>query len=656
MCGICGIIGSASDNVPAMRRMLDVLRHRGPDDEGIRQSPGAILGQRRLSIIDVAGGHQPIPNEDGTVWVVCNGEIYNYRNLRRELSESGHTFSTQSDSEVIVHLYEEHGVDCLKHLRGMFAFAVWDERREQLFIARDHLGQKPLYYSVQNGTLAFASEIKGLLAFDAGLRQLDLEALEQYLTLRVIAPPRSMFKRIRKLPPASYLLSKKGKQPEIRRYWDLDFEPKLQGQESDLIDELEALLIDTLKHHMVSDVPVGAFLSGGLDSTLIVAMLMSHATQDAIPTFSIGIPHAQYNEAPYARMVAERYGTSHEEQTLIPSLLDTLPDLVWHLDEPSDSLSVCTYLVSEMASRKVKVVLGGDGGDEAFGGYDRYFGNLFTDHYARIPHAVRKHFLAPVLTTLPHGRWYKSFGHRARWLHRLSYLKGSERYARSLSYFYFDGDSRSALLTRPVQESLRDFDPESSIREPYDAAHSHEALDRMIFADLCVRLPDHPVMITDRMTMAHGLEARSPFMDRDLVEFAARIPAKFKLRGRTLRYLQRQLAKRYLPAELLTRPKQGFASALPYLLKGEYRTLFSTFLTSARLVDEGIFEAGFVGKLLGQHLAGSADHGNRLWLLLNSEIWYRMHIDNDSCDDLYGMIGSPATSRGDRKTAVTQPG
>jgi asparagine synthase (glutamine-hydrolysing) len=601
------------------------------------------LGHRRLSIIDLQTGGQPLANEDRTVWITFNGEVYNYRALRAELLRRGHRFDTQSDTEVIVHLYEEYGPDCVKHLRGMFAFAIWDEKRRRLFAARDRLGQKPFFFVQRGAELLFASEIKGLLALDPSLAEMDLEALDQYLSLRLIAPPRSMFRAIRKLAPAHSLTFDADSGLRIERYWDLHFEPKLSGSDDDLVDELEARLIDCLRLHMVSDVPVGAFLSGGLDSTLVVALLMKHVAAEPIQTFAVALPYGTHDEAPYARLVAERYGTLHHEKTVVPSLVHVLPRLVWHLDEPSDPLSVCYDLIAAMAREHVKVVLGGDGGDELFGGYDRYYGNRYASYYALLPRAFRQHAIGALLRLVPDGSWYKSHGHRLKWLHQLSFAEGGERYARGLEYFYFEPALRQELYGPVLREAAGGFDPEAAIRGPFDRADASDLVDRMLYADSQVRLPDHSVMILDRMTMAHGLEARSPLMDHELAEFAARLPSRLKVRGRSLRYIQTRLAERYLPKALLDRPKQGFSSALPYMLKDEVRFLFERFLRGAHLARDGVFRQPMIARLLDEHHAGRADHGNRLWLLLNSEVWYRMFIEGDSVEELSAQSAAAPT-------------
>ena len=642
MCGIAGILGRFDPQGRDLERMLEALRHRGPDGEGVHTEAHVTLGHRRLSIIDLAGGRQPLRSVDGSIWLVCNGEIYNYVEQRKQLEAAGHRFVTNSDCEVIIGLYQVHGDRLLEHLRGMFAFVLWDARNVRLLAARDHLGQKPLFYTDEPGRFAFASEIKGLLALDPARRKMNLRALDQYLALRLIAPPLSMFEGVHKLPPGHLLVVERGGRPVVRRYWDLPYLPKLTGSEDDLTDQLEEQIDAALRLCMVSDVPVGAFLSGGLDSSLLVAMLAKRIGVKDLPTFTIGLPYQRFDEAPHARAVAKLYHTDHHEQTIEPSLSALLPDLVWHLDEPSDPLSLCAYHVAKLASAFVKVVIGGDGGDELFGGYDRYYGNLYADHYGRVPQSLRKYVLGPTLELIPSAGWYKSLGHQLRWLHRLSFLEGGERYASSLNYFYFDPAMRASLFTAGALEELTSAHAEAAIEDPYERL-AGDPLDRMLYADSQIRLPDHPVMITDRMTMAHGLEARSPFMDHCVAQFAARLPSSLKIRGRNLRYIQRKLAARYLPPEILARPKQGFSSALPYVLGKEYRALYARFLEDAELIKCGVLRRGPVLELLRAHLAGHVDHGNRLWLLINSELWYRMMILGQSREDLrLDLVQAPA--------------
>jgi asparagine synthase (glutamine-hydrolysing) len=629
MCGIAGIVGQMDANGADLDEMLRALAHRGPDGEGKFSDGSAALGHRRLSIIDLEGGKQPLRNVEGTIWLVCNGEIYNYVELRRQLEARGHRFVTHSDCEVIIGLYEAYGDRLLDHLRGMFSFALWDARKRRLLAARDHLGQKPFFYVAQRERFAFGSEIKALLALDPSLRQMNLAALDQYLALRIIAPPLTMFRGVHKLPPGHSLVLENGKQPIVQPYWDLSYQPKFEGSETELTDELDEKIVESLRLHMVSDVPVGAFLSGGLDSSLLVAMLVKRLGVQDLPTFTIGLPYQQFDEAPHALKVATRYGTNHHELTIRPSLRRILPDLVWHLDEPSDPLSLCAYHVAQFARKTVKVVIGGDGGDELFGGYDRYYGNIYAGYYGKLPEVLRRQVLGPALSLLPASGWYKSVGHQLRWLHRLSFLEGSERYAASLSYFYFDTGRRRSILTDASHEQLAGADAEMALKAPFDALVG-DTVDRMLYADSKIRLPDHPVMISDRMTMAHGLEARSPFMDHRLAEFAARLPSNLKVRGRNLRYIQRKLAARYLPPEILSRSKQGFSSALPYILKGEYREFYDEYLQDSELVRAGVLSRAAIQALLQEHMSGQVDHGNRLWLLINSEVWYRMMILGES--------------------------
>ena len=624
MCGICGYISPEGAVEEAVGRMASVLRHRGPDGQGTFTRGPVALGHRRLSIIDLEGGRQPMSNEDGSVWITFNGEIYNHRQIREGL-ERKHHFRTRCDTEVILHLYEERGEDCLSELRGMFAFAIYDFRERKLFAARDHLGQKPLYYWHEGGFFSFASEIKALLALNPELAKLDETALYEYFTLRVIAPPRSMFRDIRKLPPAHYLVFQDGK-VDVRRYWNLRFEPKRKGGFAEAVEELEHQFRTTVKYHLVSDVPVGAFLSGGMDSSLVVAM-MSQVAGERIHTFAGDVPYAGFSELPYANMVAERFGTRNHQLTIDPSLVRTLPELVWHLDEPSDALSVCMYHLSRLARREVKVVLGGEGGDELFGGYDRYYGNALAGYYSLLPAWLRKRVMGKLLSRVSEGSWYRSFGHKLRWLHGISFYKGAERYAKSLGYFYFAEGHSHELFTEGFRKRVAWFDPERCIKEGFESGNAKELVDRMLHADALVRMPDHPVMILDRMTMAHGLESRSPFLDHKLAEFCASLPPEYKVRGTRLRRIQVELAKRFLPPEVTRKKKQGFASPLAYLLADEFRFLFKEFLSDSRLVATGYLNHRFIDSLLREHLEKRADHSQRLWLLCNAELWYRMYIE-----------------------------
>ena len=641
MCGITGYINSNGVQGSDIRKMNHALMHRGPDDSGIYidENHSVGLGHRRLSIIDIQGGHQPMSNEDNTLWITFNGEIYNFEEIKKNLQKS-HQFKTRSDTEVILHLYEEEGEECVKKLRGMFAFAIYDLRRRRLFMARDHLGQKPLYYYHDRNTFAFASEIKALLALKPDLRKLDPEGLYEYLTIRIITPPRSMFRKIRKLPPGQFLIYQDEK-VLIKPYWHLKYEPKLCGDFSEILTELEKQIESTVKYHLVSDVPVGAFLSGGMDSSLIVAM-MRKVSSEPIKTFSGDVHYENYSELPYAKMVSDKYKTENHELRISPSLVRTLPDLVWHLDEPSDPLSVCMYYISELARKEVKVVLGGDGGDELFGGYDRYYGNVLVSYYSLLPEYLRKQVFEKLLNLVPEGFWYRSFSHKLRWMHQISFYNGGRRYAKSLSYFYFSDGFKNQLYTEKFLKSIALFDPETCIKDYFDSDNITEVIDKMLYTDSMTRMPDHPNMILDRMTMAHGLEARSPFLDHKLAEFCASIPPRFKVKGTKRRYIQVELAKKYLPSTLISRKKQGFSSPLTYLLADEFRLLYKTFLNDSNLVRDGYLKQAAINILLHEHLNKKMDHGNRLWLLCNAEVWYRMNIKNESRDNITELLNSQA--------------
>jgi len=645
MCGINGYISPKGVALHDLELMNTTLRHRGPDGQGIYLHPDktAGLGHCRLSIIDLDGGGQPMSNEDQTLWISFNGEIYNFQELRQGL-EDRHQFTTRSDTEVILHLYEEMGEQCVTQLRGMFAFAIYNCRTDTLFLARDHLGQKPLYYYHDNGEFLFSSEIKAILAVRPDLRQMDCQALYEYLTLRIITPPRSMFQGIRKLPPGHVLVFDGGT-VRIDRYWTLSFEPKMKIGLPDLLPLLEKQVEQTVATHLVSDVEVGAFLSGGMDSSIIVTM-MRRAMDGRFKTFSGNVPYGEYSELKDALLVSRACDTDHHELTIHPSLVRDLPHLVWHLDEPSDPLSVCMYHISRLAREKVKVVLGGDGGDELFGGYDRYYGNIYAGAYALLPEKIRKHILEKLLALMPEGFWYRSLSHKLRWIHQMSFYQGGERYARSLSYFYFSDCYKEKLYTEKFKDLSRLFDPEANLAAYFDSGSATEAIDRMLSVDAMTRLPDHPNMILDRMTMAHGLEARSPFLDHKLAEFCAAIPPHFKVKGTTRRYIQVELAKKLLPEKLLAKKKQGFSSALPYLLAEEFRLLYALFLRDASLVKDGYLNPGAIHELVDAHLAKKADHGNRLWLLLNAEIWYRMNIENQGREEICSLMQHTAHNRG----------
>jgi asparagine synthase (glutamine-hydrolysing) len=619
--------------------MTRAIAHRGPDGEGISIAGHVGFGHRRLAIIDPVGSPQPMQNAQRTHLLTFNGEIYNYRDLVPELVEDA-PLETHGDTEVLLRLLMRDGEAALGKLRGMFAFAFYDFERRRLIAARDHLGQKPFYYWHDGDTFAFASEIKGLLALEPKLAEMDASALHEYLTLRIITPPRSMFRRVRKLPPGHYLVFENGR-VEVHPYWRLSFEPKRELGFEAAVDELEERAREAVRYHLVSDVPVGAFLSGGMDSSLVTGLMHSVAAEP-FETFTGDVPYAGHSDYVYGKAVADRYGLPNRRLPVQPSLTHSLPRVIWHLDEPADALSVCTFHLAELASKHVKVVLGGDGGDELFGGYDRYYGNIYARYYALVPKAVRDHVFAPLIGRLSGGRWYRSAGHRLKWLHYLASQEGGRRYAKSLGYFYFSDEQRDRLYTQRFKQTAAAFDPDRAIAELYDSANAVEALDRMLYADDCARLPDHPLMILDRMTMAHGLEARSPFLDHALTEFCATLPAAYKVRGTELRRIEKALARRYVPAATLERSKQGFSSPLPYLLRDEFQRLYDTLLRDSVLVGDGWLEAGAVASLVDEHLGGRQDHGQRLWLLCAAEVWCRIHLRGQQAEDVESALRDAA--------------
>ncbi len=659
MCGICGEWSPGGVDPDSLARMNLTLAHRGPDDDGLKVLGDVGLGVRRLSIIDLAHGHQPIQNENGSAWIAFNGEIYNYRELRRDLERRNHRFATATDTEVILHLYEEVGEQVVEQLRGMFSFAIWDAQKRQLLLARDRFGQKPLYYAWDGPRFLFSSEMKGILTALPTTPALNLGALDDYLTLRFVPSPATMFAGINKLPPGHLLVldasgrsgageASRGRPPvEIRRYWDLSYLPKHDLTEEEAIESVRRLVRETIECHLVSDVPVGAFLSGGMDSSVIVAM-MADIVGGPVATFSIGVKEQDFNELGFARQVAQRCGTEHHEETVWPDLVRLLPQVVHHLEEPSDPIAACMYHAAALASRHVKVVLTGDGGDELFAGFDRYYGFRWIRYYAALPAALRRLVFGPLVRTLPDSAGYKTFTQKARWLHSLSFHKGGRRYAEATAFFRFGSDDKEGLYTSNTARQLAGRNATESIVAAFESGQADADLERMLYADVVTRLPEHSLMLTDRMTMMHSLEGRSPFLDHRLAEFVARLPIEFKVRGRQLKYLLRRAAEPWLPEVILNRPKQGFMFPLGYWMKGALIPVLRHLVQHSLLVEAGIFRREGIARLLEEHLADRADHHVRLWMVLNFELWYRMYLAGRPCstlDDMLGVtIGSAARS------------
>jgi asparagine synthase (glutamine-hydrolysing) len=626
MCGICGWYSEEGVRRADLLMMLQSIAHRGPDDEGIYLDGCIGLGNRRLSIIDLPGGKQPISNEDGSIWVVYNGEIYNHRQLCQELVAKGHLFRTNSDTEVIVHLYEELGDRCVERISGMFAFAIWDVRQQRLLLARDRLGQKPVYYSQNGREFLFASEPKAILAVSRQPREMDMSSVHHYLSLRFIPSPDTIFEHIKKLPPAHTLVFQNG-EIDIRRYWELSFRDKLDLSEEELLESLQEKLKSTLQSHLISDVPVGAFLSGGLDSSMIVAML-SQDLKLKPRTFAIGVEEGDFDELPFARLVADYHGTEHTEERVAAGLIQSLPRMIWHLDEPSDPIAACMFQAAQLASRSVKVVLGGDGGDELFAGFDRYVGGRYIDAYGRLPLLVRKKLFGPVLNAISDSFTYKSTTQKLRWVHNLSLLPTpAEQYAEATCFFRFNSQDKQALYSESLWRKLGEIDSARFIVDPYNGANADEMLDRMLYTDFVTRLPEHSLMLTDRMTMAHGLESRSPFLDHELVEYLARFPSRLKIQNGEPKSLFRKFAAGYLPPSIVRREKQGFMFPIAYWFRTELYPFLQSTLTNSFYVRQGLFSAATVERYLQEHRERRSDHHVRLWMLLNLEIWHQLYIE-----------------------------
>jgi asparagine synthase (glutamine-hydrolysing) len=627
MCGICGkLCFDPAETVrpELLRAMCDVMVHRGPDDEGYYQAGPVGLGMRRLSIIDVSGGHQPITNEDGSVVVVCNGEIYNFPELRKRLENNGHYLKTKTDVETIVHLYEDLGENCVKHLAGMFAFALWDARKRKLLIARDRVGKKPLFYSKTDDGLVFGSTIKSLL-LDLGVsREIDLASIHHYLTYQYIPEPATIFSMVHKLPPAHFLVCQGGK-IRIERYWDLSFAEKWKGSEADAAARVAAAVEEATRVRLVSDVPVGAFLSGGIDSTIVVGF-MSRLTSQAIRTFSIGFEEEGYNELKYARLAAKHFGTEHHEFVVKPDAVGIMPELVWHFDEPmADSSGIPTYYVSKLTREHVTVALNGDGGDEGFAGYERYLAFQLARHGERIPAFIRKGFIAPFAAQIPESSSPRSFSRRLKRFAQALDETGPDLYARWMTIF--PNDMKASIYTADMMKTVGSLDSRDYLRDAFARSDARDDLDRLLYADTVTYLPGDLLVKMDRTSMAHSLEARSPFLDHKVLELAAGLPPRMKLRGSVSKYILKKAVAGMLPKDILNRGKQGFGVPLGAWLRGELKGLAYEILLDTRAVSRGYFNKSAVRGLLDEHQIGRIDHSHRIWALLMLELWHRTFID-----------------------------
>jgi asparagine synthase (glutamine-hydrolysing) len=624
MCGIAGMVATDRQFQAAaseVRRMCAEIVYRGPDDEGILAKDGVGLGMRRLSIIDVQGGHQPIPNEDNTMWIVFNGEIYNFNDLREDLESKGHQFRTHCDTEAILHAYEAYGPDCVRKLRGMFAFAIYDFKERTLFLGRDRLGKKPLHYALDRGILYFGSEIKSILAVAPQLGTVDQEALSQFFCYGYIPDPYTAFRAIRKLPPGHSLLFANGSL-QIQKYWDVPEFGSLQLSEEDCLERLEHTLSEAVRIRLISEVPLGALLSGGVDSSVVVAT-MAKVSSTPVKTFSIGFSEEDFNETQHARAVAKRFGTEHHELVVKVDLWSTLEKLSYTLDEPfADSSIIPTFHVARMARQHVTVVLSGDGGDELFAGYDDYIVNYNRRHLDVIPDWV-----APVYHKLVYPHIPANL--RARKLVHSFPLRSRDRFVRGKTMFP-SYDPELTLLTPEFLNSVAGYQPaENTARRYFDEAPASDIVSKMQYTDMKCYMTADVLTKVDRMSMANSLEVRCPLLDHVVVELAVQIPVAMKIRNGTRKYLLRKLAEKLgVPREALYRRKQGFSLPLKHWMRGGLKDDMVAVLLEPRTVARGYFRKSEIERTLKEHQHGEFDHSAKLWQLLIFELWHRNFLES----------------------------
>lgn len=626
MCGIVGFVNrEAKAEASVLQRMCDAIEHRGPDEEGARVDNNAAIGMRRLAIIDLAGGQQPIHNADKTKWIVFNGEIYNFQELRRGLEERGAKLNTNSDTEAIIYLYDEFGPDCLQYLRGMFAFAIWDEKKRELFIARDRVGKKPLLYShLANGDLIFGSEFRALLQHPSVSREVDHEAIDSYLSYLCIPAPQTAFEHIRKLEPGHWMRWKNG-EIETKRYWLPDFSKKIKISEEEAIEETTRILRESTKLRMISEVPLGAFLSGGVDSSTVVA-LMAQESEKPVKTFSIGFEEQDFSELKYARRVAEHVGAEYHEFIVKPDALEVLPTLVEHYGEPyADSSAIPTYYVSRETRQHVTVALNGDGGDESFAGYERYAAMQIAEMYHRIPKPLRQAFIEAPVGLIPTSEIKKSRARDAKRFLKAASLSKKERYFRWMSTF--TGEAKHELYTDDFAAAVGVRDAGDLLGHWFAKANGSGLLDATLLTDQMTYLPNDLLVKVDIASMAVSLEARSPFLDHKLIEFAASLPENLKMKRFETKYLLKKVAARLVPREVIYRRKMGFGVPIGHWFRNDMKDFVRDVLLSDKALARGIVKPEILRRYVTEHLGGERDHAFQLWTLLMLELWYQRFID-----------------------------
>ena len=630
MCGICGIVDYRTNSPveeTVLKKMCTDMIHRGPDDEGIfikNDSPSVGLGHRRLSIIDLyRAGHQPMANEDGRIWLVFNGEIYNYKELRGRLVDKGHIFKSNADSEVIIHLYEDYGKDCVKYLRGFFAFAVWDETKKLLLLARDRVGKKPLIYYHDEKNLCFASEFFALFANGLVKKEINYEAIHYYLTFGYIPAPLTIYENVFKLPPA-HLLILEEREITLEQYWRLDYSNKINISEHDAAEEILRLIKEAVKIRLYSDVPLGAFLSGGIDSSTVVA-LMSQLSGAKVKTFSIGFKEQDYSELEYARTIAKRFNTEHNEFIVEPKALEILPSLVEHYGEPyADSSCIPTYYVARETRKYVTVALNGDGGDELFAGYERYQAMLISEVYQKFPNFT-KNIISNLFRNLPDSTNSKNRLRKIRRFFEAVNLARNQRYLRWVGIF--SDDLRDSLYSEDFKKKIQGNDPLNWLLPYLNHPNGLGLLDRLLMTDTNTYLPNDLLVKVDIASMANSLEGRSPFLDHRLMEFVARLPSEYKMKRFIKKYILKKAIKGLVPEKNVHRRKMGFGVPAGEWFRSDLKELLFETVLSDKFFNRGYFNSEAVRTMVYKHINGQKDYALKIWALLMLELWHKRFID-----------------------------